>query len=79
LWQVEEEYTHREHMKRVQNQMDIVAQIRTNENKNAKQKLEKARAIEGAHEAESTYMSMVNAHHEEPVRWFGRRAVQWYD
>jgi len=24
-------------------------------------------------------MSMVNAHQQEPVRWFGRRAVQWYD
>ena len=43
-WQVEEEYTHREHMKRVQNQMDIVAQIRQKENVRSKEKLEKVRA-----------------------------------
>jgi len=76
---VEEEYTHREHMKRVQNQMDIVAQIRQKENVRSKEKLEKERAIAGAKEAENVYMSMVNAHQQEPVRWFGRRAVQWYD
>jgi hypothetical protein len=43
-WQVEEDYTHREHMKRVQNQMDIVAQIRQKENVRSKEKLEKVRA-----------------------------------
>lgn len=37
------------------------------------------RAIAGAKEAEKIYMGMVNAHQQEPVRWFGRRAVQWYD
>mmetsp|Transcript_49793 Transcript_49793/g.92777 ORF Transcript_49793/g.92777 Transcript_49793/m.92777 type:complete len:485 (-) Transcript_49793:168-1622(-) len=75
----EEEYTHMVRMQRVQNQMDIEAQIRQKENLKAKAKMEQVRAHEGAMAAEGMYQTMIANHQEEPSRWFGRKATKWYD
>lgn len=76
---IEEEYTHMVRMQRVQNQMDIVAQIRQKENLKAKEKLEKERNHASQRQAEAMYQQMIANHQEEPVRWFGRKGLNWYD
>jgi len=74
----EDEYTHMVHMQRLQNMIDIQAQMRQKENTKAKERLEGVRAQEGVQAAEKAYMDMVTNDTSEPPRWFGRKKHTWY-
>uniref|UniRef100_A0A7S0N3H2 Cilia- and flagella-associated protein 53 n=1 Tax=Pyramimonas obovata TaxID=1411642 RepID=A0A7S0N3H2_9CHLO len=74
----EKEYTHMVHMQRLQNMIDIQAQMRQKENMKAKERMEAERAQMGVQEAERVYMNMVMNDTSEPPRWFGRKKHTWY-
>lgn len=77
---VEQEYSTMLHAQRVQNRLDIEAQIRAKEDAAFKEKEEGAQAWEGALLAEEQYQRMINfdATQAKPQGNFGRKSTKWF-
>lgn len=77
---VEQEYSTMLHAQRVQNRLDIEAQIRAKEDAALKEKEEAVQAWEGALLAEEQYQRMINydATQPKPAPNFNRKSTKWF-
>ena len=79
---VEEQYKAEVNAVRVQNRLDIEAQIRYKDSLNCKAKEEQKQEWEGAMRAEAQYQRMIerDAQMERPAKPnYARKSTQWYD
>ena len=79
---VEEQYKAEVNAVRVQNRLDIEAQIQYKDSLNRKAKEEQKQAWEGAMQAEAHYQRMIerDAQMERPAQPnYARKSTQWYD